>query len=633
MARQSKTTFAGLVDFSGTTHAGIKLNSLTTTERDALTPAVGMMIYNSTTATVQRYENGAWKNASGNTVVSVGNANADYITDGVADNVQIQAAIDAVNTAGGGIIFLKEGAYDIAAQINMKSNIHLIGEGVGVLLTLDDTLNIDVIGCSDTTNGHDDFSIENIEINGNKSNQTAGSGINIKQSRNFVIKGVTVTNCKQHGINIDGTLTEFAIVEKCITSSNDGAGINLVNTPTRVMIRNNFSSSNGAANINIAGNYITVDGNFCKTSGTADNITGYDSTNNHMTVTNNQCFDGNNHGIHIAGNYLVVSHNQVYDTVNDGIYIATTGETTVSTDVIVSNNKIRSAGRYGIRLANVAMGACSDNVINASGTTGIIIEKATGIGVVNNKITGSVTGDGIRLHMSARNQISLNTCKNNARYGIYITDDGATASLYNQITENHCYDDQGTKTQDYAIFSGNSSDYNIITGNIVRATDHTTGSMSLVGSNNIIFNNIGYDSEITTLNPTPILDHRASGTAISLNANEAQAFGDVCFINSSGQAQLADADAIATAGVVAMCISPTVSADANGNYLLIGIARDDTWNWTVGGLIYLSTTGTTGNTLTQTAPSGADDVVQVLGVATHADRMYFNPQLVQIEHI
>jgi hypothetical protein len=31
-------------------------------------------------------------------------------------------------------------------------------------------------------------------------------------------------------------------------------------------------------------------------------------------------------------------------------------------------------------------------------------------------------------------------------------------------------------------------------------------------------------------------------------------------------------------------------------------------------------------------PTGADDVIQIMGVATHADRMYFNPQLVQIEH-
>jgi hypothetical protein len=76
----------------------------------------------------------------------------------------------------------------------------------------------------------------------------------------------------------------------------------------------------------------------------------------------------------------------------------------------------------------------------------------------------------------------------------------------------------------------------------------------------------------------------------------------------------------------------TIATDAAGEFLLLGIARDDTWNWTVGGLIYITVTATTGNTLSQTAPTGTDDVIQIVGVATHADRMFFNPQLVQVEH-
>ena len=53
-------TMTGQLNFSGTTHAGLKLLSLTTTQRDALTPENGMLIYNTTTATVQKYEAGAW---------------------------------------------------------------------------------------------------------------------------------------------------------------------------------------------------------------------------------------------------------------------------------------------------------------------------------------------------------------------------------------------------------------------------------------------------------------------------------------------------------------------------------------------------------------------------------------------
>jgi len=133
------------------------------------------------------------------------------------------------------------------------------------------------------------------------------------------------------------------------------------------------------------------------------------------------------------------------------------------------------------------------------------------------------------------------------------------------------------------------------------------------------------------LNSIPTLDHSASGLTCVLNANENQAFGDVCYIDSDGQAHLIDADAIASMTGLFMATA-TINADADGLYLALGFARDDTWNWTVGGLIYGTVTGTSGNTLSQTAPTGTDDVVQIVGIATHADRMFFNPQLGQVEH-
>ena len=63
-------TMTGQLNFSGTTHAGLKLLSLTTVQRDALTAANGMLIYNTTTATVQKYEAGAW--------ASVGSGSGGY---------------------------------------------------------------------------------------------------------------------------------------------------------------------------------------------------------------------------------------------------------------------------------------------------------------------------------------------------------------------------------------------------------------------------------------------------------------------------------------------------------------------------------------------------------------------------
>ena len=134
----------------------------------------------------------------------------------------------------------------------------------------------------------------------------------------------------------------------------------------------------------------------------------------------------------------------------------------------------------------------------------------------------------------------------------------------------------------------------------------------------------------TTLTAAPGSNLTASGVKVTLTANENQAFGDVCRIGSDGDATLANASAYATSSALFMCLG-TVTTGNPASYLALGIARNDTWAWTVGGFVYLSTAGTTGNTLTQTAPSTAGQVVQVLGVATHADRVYFNPELIQLE--
>jgi hypothetical protein len=61
---------------------------------------------------------------------------------------------------------------------------------------------------------------------------------------------------------------------------------------------------------------------------------------------------------------------------------------------------------------------------------------------------------------------------------------------------------------------------------------------------------------------------------------------------------------------------------------MYGWARDDSWSFTTGGLVYASITA---GALTQTAPSGTGDQVQVVGVAYHADKIQFSPAPVLVE--
>jgi hypothetical protein len=104
-------------------------------------------------------------------------------------------------------------------------------------------------------------------------------------------------------------------------------------------------------------------------------------------------------------------------------------------------------------------------------------------------------------------------------------------------------------------------------------------------------------------------------------------------IDSSGHAHLAKADVIANASAC-LISAGAVSGSGSNTYLLPnGTCKlASSPSWTVGGLIYLSITGTTGNTLTQTAPSSTNNSIQILGVALAADTFLFQPSLVQVEH-
>jgi len=122
-------------------------------------------------------------------------------------------------------------------------------------------------------------------------------------------------------------------------------------------------------------------------------------------------------------------------------------------------------------------------------------------------------------------------------------------------------------------------------------------------------------------------DHTWSGITAVMTAGENLAIGDAVYAKSDGKMWKADANAAATMPVVALATG-TINADATGEFLLLGFMRDDSWAWTVGGLLYGHTTP--GNP-TQTAPSGSGDQVQVIGVAITAHILLFNPSYELVE--
>ncbi len=92
-------TFTGLIQYSGTGHAGFKANSLTTVQRDALSASAGMFIYNTTDGEFQGYTS-SWGAIGGGGGSSLPVVDTTSIVEGSADDTkELRIEVDGLTTA------------------------------------------------------------------------------------------------------------------------------------------------------------------------------------------------------------------------------------------------------------------------------------------------------------------------------------------------------------------------------------------------------------------------------------------------------------------------------------------------------------------------------------------------------
>lgn len=126
------------------------------------------------------------------------------------------------------------------------------------------------------------------------------------------------------------------------------------------------------------------------------------------------------------------------------------------------------------------------------------------------------------------------------------------------------------------------------------------------------------------INSAPTSDYLATGSQCNnITVGEGITIIDCVYLKSDGAWWKTDADATSTAeGMLAISLATTSSGNIMKVALPSSFVRNDTWNWTTGGKVYLSCTA---GALTQTAPIGANDVVRVVGYAITTDIVWFNP--------
>ena len=104
------------------------------------------------------------------------------------------------------------------------------------------------------------------------------------------------------------------------------------------------------------------------------------------------------------------------------------------------------------------------------------------------------------------------------------------------------------------------------------------------------------------------------------------------YLHTDDEVHEADADGIATMPCIGVSINTSDVTDGNSvEVMILGLIRNEDWTdfGTNGAPVYVSTTV---GTMTNTAPSGTDDVVQVIGHSIGEKLLFVQPCLTTIEH-
>jgi len=104
------------------------------------------------------------------------------------------------------------------------------------------------------------------------------------------------------------------------------------------------------------------------------------------------------------------------------------------------------------------------------------------------------------------------------------------------------------------------------------------------------------------------------------------------YVDGNNEVQECDADAIATMPCIGVSMNTSdVTADNDIEIMLLGLIRHDSFTdfGAAGAPVFVSTTV---GTMTTTAPSGTDDVVQIVGHSIAEDLIFVQPSLTFITH-
>jgi len=209
---------------------------------------------------------------SGSHYKAIDGNTGNHISNSTNLSTVINAALAGIGTSWGGLIYFKPGDYTLDATIDLSTyeGISFCGPGLShndgpCRIRLANSVNDDMFYSSPAALTSQSLTFQDFMINGNKTNNTGGSAINLtSNSQSNYINNIFVNNCENSGIII-------------------GRG-------EETLISNSYSKANNANGLLVTGGYGLMV-NCCRFDDNADDGILIDSTSN---VTINNCgADGN----------------------------------------------------------------------------------------------------------------------------------------------------------------------------------------------------------------------------------------------------------------------------------------------------------------------------------------------------
>lgn len=339
---------------------------------------------------------------------------------------------DAINLAiaTGKCLFLEE-TYLTRGAHKIPSNVILTGQGWNSIVKLSDGANARLFENVDQSNGNSNITIENLKLDGNRTNQNSGinNGIFIDgsstRSNNITLRRLWVTAC--YGSGIHPKNTDYLFVDNVLLDDNGIPGDTLRHnmyflnndylTATGLVCRNPFSGRNCKIT-NVKNSYIQVISHNAVRTGVSLSD---DSRNNEL---------------------VVVSEN---DGASDSDGLRITSENSSSPSNCDIRITVVGAGRHGV--------SCRGNNMTIRGTARSCGGSGVNVGaaVANNVITGMMVREndvGISIESGPTNTIvvgntvTLNITENltNAGSGNVIRDNAPDSeTVTGTATLNPCY--------------------------------------------------------------------------------------------------------------------------------------------------------------------------------------------------